>query len=111
MRSRFTVPAGAVSSGLHVLSADGSTCERLVTISPHFAVGSVSLVVLTTVIYLALKQTWGVSEPFSMLVLILISALCEPRPPHPHKRSSAVLATGMQRIGVQPTEPTCYGGD
>ena len=31
-RGRFTVPAGAVSSGLHVLSADGSTCEPLLNI-------------------------------------------------------------------------------
>jgi len=31
-RGRCTVPHGAVSSGLHVLSADGSTCEPLVNI-------------------------------------------------------------------------------
>eukprot|EP00966_Prymnesium_polylepis_P019000 437819-Prymnesium_polylepis.1 len=45
--SRLSVPHGAVSSGLHVLSAHGSTCDRLLAVSPHYALGASASLALT----------------------------------------------------------------
>ncbi|KAL1510131.1 hypothetical protein AB1Y20_006463 [Prymnesium parvum] len=72
---RLFAPAGAVSSGLHALSADGAACHRLVAPSPHLLLGVSAALLLTAAIFLTLWHSWGSADALSYLLLACLAAV------------------------------------
>lgn len=72
---RLLVPAGAVSSGLDALSADGSRCDRLFAVPFQFLLGLAGAVGIAAVFLRSVEYTWQ-DETVDVLSFGILLATC-----------------------------------